>query len=332
LPLPFLIWSALYRSRPGFKALLVGALVAIGVVFALMPPWWHDPLSGVIRFLESKLNRGKSIPIQIQFLDVVYNTPRDSLPWYNTLVWALMVTPAGFLILGLIGFWTALKTCRTQPVGLLVAGHWAFLMLLRALPHTPGHDGVRLFLPAFGALALLDSLGAQALLERWGRWAKPALAAALIEGVVGTAVMMPVPLSYFSPLVGGLPGARSLGMEPTYYWDGLSPEAREWLSEHTAPGETIQFATFPQSWLYLRRTGALPERLVPTDSGRPKWYVIQNRPGDFSALDRALVANGRPAFTVTKLSVPLVWIFPASEVIRLNPRDHAQIRNTPIGR
>ena len=55
-----------------------------------------------------------------------------------------------------------------------------------------------------------------------------------MEGAVSIAVMMPVPLSYFSPLVGGLPGATKLGMEPTYYWDALSPEARRWLAENTA--------------------------------------------------------------------------------------------------
>ena len=35
--------------------------------------------------------------------------------------------------------------------------------------------------------------------------------------------MMPVPLSYYSPLIGGLPGAAAIGMEPTFYWD--SPAA-----------------------------------------------------------------------------------------------------------
>ena len=114
-------------------------------------------------------------------------------------------------------------------------------MILRAMPHIPGHDGVRLFLPAFGMLALLGGLGARTLLEWSSRWAKVAIAAALAEGVVSIAVMMPVPLSYFSPIVGGLPGATKLGMEPTYYWDALSPEARRWLADHTLPGRTIVF-------------------------------------------------------------------------------------------
>jgi Dolichyl-phosphate-mannose-protein mannosyltransferase len=318
LPLPFLIWSCLFRSRTAFKTLLLGGLIATAVLFALMPPWWTDPVNGVIRFLESNLSRGKTRPIEIQFLGAVYNTPNESLPWYNTLVWALFVTPIGFLILAGLGLSRALRFGRREPIGLLIAGHWAFLMLLRALPHTPGHDGVRLFLPAFGILAFLGGLGARSVLDRWGRWAKVVIVAALLEGSVSILVMMPVPLSYFSPFVGGLPGASALGMEPTYYWDALSAEAMIWLTENTEPGKTILFATNPHSWRYLRHVGALPERLVPFDRGLPKWYVLQNRPGAFGPIDRSLVANGRPAYSVTKLGIPLIWIFPFSELARLN--------------
>ena len=94
----------------------------------------------------------------------------------------------------------------------LLAGHWLFLLILRALPHVPGHDGVRLFLPAFGVLALLGGLGARSA-SRIGRADGPRwrIAAALLEGAASIAVMMPVPLSYFSPIVGGLPGATKLG-------------------------------------------------------------------------------------------------------------------------
>ena len=160
------------------------------------------------------------------------------------------------------------------------------------------------------------------LTDQWDRWAKAAVAAALLEGTVSVVVMMPVPLSYYSPLVGGLPGATALGMEPTYYWDALSPDARKWLSEHTEPPETIQFASFPLSWLYLRQIGALPKRLAQIDRGQPQWYVLQNRPGAFSPLDRILIVDGHPAYTVTKFGVPLISIFPLSELERVNARPH----------
>ncbi len=208
----------------------------------------------------------------------MYDTPKHSLPWYNTIVWTLFVTPVGFLAMAGVGLWAALRNWRNESVGVLIAGHWVFLMMLRAMPHTPGHDGVRLFLPAFGMLALLGGLGARWLLDRWGRWAKLAIAAAVLEGLISVAVMMPVPLSYFSPIVGGLPGAAELGMEPTYYWDALDREARRWLAANTPPGQTIAFRGFPHSWLYLRRIGELPRQLAPSiAASRAGWWFRTGR-------------------------------------------------------
>jgi len=317
IPLPFLAWAVVYRNGNGFKTLVAALVIALIVCVALMPAWWQGPISGIARFFESNLNRSKTIKIKVQFLGTTYNTPRESLPWYNTLLWTVMVTPLGFLFLGSVGFWAAIRYWRTAPLGLLIAGHWAFLMILRALPGAPGHDGVRQFLPAFGLLALLGGFGVEVLVERGRRWVKPAVALALVEGAMSVALMMPVPLSYYSPLVGGLPGATALGMEPTYYWDALVPEARHWLAEHTPPGRTIVFRTFPRSWFYLREVGDLPKQLAPIDSGAPLWVVIQNRPGAFSRGDHTLVAQGRPAYTVTKLGIPLVSVFPYAELERL---------------
>jgi 4-amino-4-deoxy-L-arabinose transferase-like glycosyltransferase len=324
LPLPFLAWAAWRRDRRAFLVLLVAMAIAGLVLFALIPPWWHDPIGGVLRFFQSNLNRGRTQPIKVEFLGGIYNTPNDSLPWYNTIVWTALVTPIGFLLLGMLGVASAIVRRRTEPIGLLIAAHWALLMALRALPHTPGHDGARLFLPAFGMLALLGGLGARTLLDRSARWGTAAIVAALAEGIVSLAVMMPVPLSYYSPIVGGLPGASAIGMEPTYYWDALGPEARRWLAGRTPPGRTILFATNPTSWLYLRRTGDLPERIFPYPDPRfpdpPRWYVLQNRPGAFLEVDRALATQGHADYVVSKLGVPLLWIFSDAEYRRLDPR------------
>ncbi|MHB1561768.1 MAG: ArnT family glycosyltransferase [Isosphaeraceae bacterium] len=322
LPLPFLAWVIWVRNRAGLVVLLAGMAIAGIVLFALVPPWWGDPIGGVERFLRSNLTRARTQPIKVQFLGTIYDTPRQSLPWYNTLAWTVMVTPVGFLLLGVWGLVAAVGRRREEPVGPLIAGHWLLLVVLRALPHTPGHDGVRLFLPAFGMLALLGGVGAYRLIERSERWGRIAVAAAIAEGIVSLAVMMPVPLSYFSPVVGGLPGASAIGMEPTYYWDALDADARKWLAEHTPSGRTIQFATNPTSWLYLRGTGELPRRIFPfdpdlKDPDPPIWYVVQNRPGPLLEVDRALVARGHAAHVVTKLGVPLIWIFPADEARRL---------------
>jgi hypothetical protein len=179
----------------------------------------------------------------------------------------------------------------------------------------PGHDGIRLFLPAFGMLALACGLGASSWVERFGNWGKGLVLAAIAEGLVSLAVMMPVPLSYYSPLVGGLPGATARGMEPTFYWDSLDRETIDWLNRHTPPDAKIKFATEPTGWIELQQRGIMKRGLYFHEPGYYLWYVVQNRPGSMSPLDRALIRDKTPSRVVSKLGVPLLWVFPFQDAI-----------------
>ncbi|WZO95899.1 glycosyltransferase family 39 protein [Isosphaeraceae bacterium EP7] len=324
LPLPCLVWVAMYRDRKGLTTLLVGLFIAAIAALAMNPLWWVDPIGGLAEFFRSNLTRGQTRPIPVLFLGQVYMTPNQSLPYYNTLVWTILAASVGFLALALAGVLRSVVGWKRERFGILVAGHWAFLLLLRALPHVPGHDGIRQFLPAFGMIAPMAGLGAVWIGPRLGRLAWPVFLVAAAEGLAGIALMMPVPLSYFSPIVGGLPGATRLGMEPTYYWDALDDETLRWLDGHTGPTEKVRFATYPTSWLYLREIGRLNVRFLPNQPGAWAWYVLQNRPGAFSPIDRLLVRNGTPAHVVTKLGVPLVWVFPYSDVEAAQRRQTAQ--------
>ena len=320
LPLPFLGWATARRDRRGAWTLGVGGVVAMATLYALVPTWWADPLGGLELFFRTNLTRGEAIRIKTQFLGKVYEAVDGSLPWYNTLALTVMVTPVGFLLLALAGARRGLVRWRTDPVAALALGHWAFLLAMRALPHTPGYDGVRQFLPAFGCLALVAGSGAAGAIERFGRGGKVLIVASLIEGTLSVALIMPVPLSYFSPLVGGLPGAAALGMEPTYYWDALSDEPLDWLNRHTGPGQKVRFATYSSSWYLTREEGRLKPGILQTDPGTWAWYVVQNRPGTFSAIDRDLLAHAGPAHVVAKWGVPLLWIFPYSECAEAEAR------------
>ena len=344
LPLPFLAWAILYRDRRGLLALVVGGVVGLVTLYLFNPAFWLDPVGGVERFVRSNTTRAESQPIRVLFLGHVYDTPRESLPWYNTLAWTALVTPVGLLLLAIAGVVRAVRLGRSDRFGPLAVGHWAFLLLLRSLPHTPGHDGVRQFLPAFGCLAVVAGLGAAELVEHWGRWARIVIAVSLAEAAVSVAAMMPVPLSYYSPLVGGLPGATARGMEPTYYWDALTDDTLDWLNANTPPGSRVLFATNPTSWLYLRQVGRLRSEIVrPGTAGPIAWYVLQNRPGAFAPWDRALLRRGRPKYVVRKWGVPLVLIYPYSELERvlspgsdaaIGPRPHPPLRvlslETPV--
>ncbi len=312
LPLPLLIWTVLKRERKGTLTLAAGSLVAAAMVYAVTPPWWPAPWEGLTGFFASNLTRGETTPIAVQFLGRVYFSPNDSLPWYNTLVWTLAASPIGFLAWTLAGSVRAILDRRDKFASLALIC-WAFPLVLRALPHSPGHDGVRQILPAFGAMALLAGL---AVGVRPGARSRCLIVAAIVEGAVSIGVMIPVPLSYFSPAVGGLPGAARLGFEPTYYWDTLTPEVLDWVNRQTPPDRAIAFMGTPFSYFYLKQSGKLRPVAWPFDTSRRwQWYLVQNRPGAMSPLDRALVAHHGPHRTLlAKLGVPLLWAFERSEV------------------
>ncbi len=313
MPGPFMVWALIYRDRRAFWTILVGGLVAVSTLWAFNPAWWFNPVGGIVTFLRSNLSRAQTRPIEIMYLGTVYNTPIESLPWHNTLVWTLFVTPVGFLAFALAGVGRTFARFTADPFAVLACLHWFAVLTLRALPRVPGHDGVRQFLAAFGLLALVAAIGAGWCIGRFGKVGKALVSLAILEGSLSIAVFWPVPVSYFSPLVGSLPGAVKLGMEPTYYWDALTPEVLDWLNSNTPPGRTVVFATNPTSWLYLKRTGQLKVPVTGLDPGQPRWLVIQNRPGAFGPQIRELLRTRKPAYTYSRWGVPLIWVVPLQE-------------------
>jgi len=127
LPLPFLVWAGPTaggwggaRDRRALRVLLIGLPLACAVLFLLNPPWWTEPITSIVRFFQSNLTRGRTIPIPVQFLGIIYQTPNESLPWYNTLVWTVLITPVGFLLLGLAGMIRSIRERKAEPLGLLI--------------------------------------------------------------------------------------------------------------------------------------------------------------------------------------------------------------------
>lgn len=276
--------------------LLVAAPVALLTYFAVNPPLWHDVVATTATHLTLNLRRTLNIPVQ--FLGTSYDLTH-SLPWYNTLVWLVIVTPVPLLVLGAVGAWSALRRFGGTETALLL--HCSALLVVRALPGTPPHDGVRLFLPALGFWCVLAGVGAHRLLQsaaarspRWRLTAATALVLALAGGAVNLARYYPQPLAHYNLLAGGVRGAAALGMEPTYWWDALDRRALAWLNAHTGAGEAVAFSA-PSNIGVLRDWGWLqPEQANRRDPF--KWYVIQNRTAMLSLADRHLLAHAVPAY------------------------------------
>ena len=338
-PLPFFIWAVVYRDRRGLAALAIAIPLALATFFVLNPPLWHDPHSGLAKFFELNLHRASEpgMNITIQFLGRLYNLDHP-LPWYNTLFWIAVTVPVPMLLFAALGVGKALGHPIRERGTMLLVAHLATLLVVRALPLAPPHDGVRLFLPAFAFLAMLAAVGcgqsvawAQArFAERpSARWlALAAIAVLLLAPLWNLFWYAPQWLSYYNLVIGGLRGATAAGMEPTYYWDALDRDVLDWLHTHTTEDEKIYFAAAPPDNLaLLHRWGRLQRGYRPEDPGTYRWYVLQRRPSAWRPVDRRLIKDAAPAYQKTirpaasgfgpwRLDVPLVEVYDYRDYLR----------------
>ncbi|HZW33592.1 MAG TPA: glycosyltransferase family 39 protein, partial [Isosphaeraceae bacterium] len=327
------------RTRPGLKALTRALPLAGLTLYAIQPPWWVEPVAGPIRFLASNLSRATTQPLATLYLGKIY---AFSLPWHNTIVLTAVTTPVLVLALGLIGIAAGLAGRRRQPWALIWPLSWLTLMIVRALPIAPGHDGIRLFLPSVASLAVLAGLGVAWLADRFGsgrgRLIAPLIAAAaLAECLLGTVRTYPYTDSYFNSAVGGLQGAERAGLELTYYWETIGPEFLAW-TRATARGQTITLA-FPMdatNHQLLRQWGAVPPGVQCVDlnsppEGPPKqpdYYVLQRRRGLYYPSDWWLERHGHPVFAIRREGVDLLRVYTAAE----EREAFRQTRHQPVPR
>lgn len=322
---PPTILSEAITGKMAMRRLLVIVPVALLIFYAINPPLWHEPIGALKEHFHRSLNRAHTYNISTLFLGDLYNV-QTPLPWYNTLVWLAFVTPVPTLALGVLGLWQCLA--RRTPGSLTLVLHWIMLMVVRALPGAPPHDGIRLFLPPFGFWCVFAAIGAQTAFSGIGVihvvWRRQLLRAVLVTALLATAAGViryyPQTLSHYSLLAGGLRGAADKGMEPAYWWDALDNDVLRWLNQHTRADESIAFST-GANVARLREWGRLRSRNVDPQREVFRWYVLQNRPGLFTRVDRALMRRETPAFakyagrrparaTIPEdVNVPLISVF-----------------------
>jgi hypothetical protein len=281
-----------------------------------------------------------------------YDVIHPYAPWYNTIAWLVLVTPLPTLVLGFVGLrhcvaarrrtrpeeaaprfiWASGFSWVPEPRTFALMLHWATLMVVRALPGAPANDGIRFFLPAFGFWCVLGGIGAQRVwpedspVDRRAVRRRRTVVGALLGGVFAAAACSearyyPQTLSHYNLLVGGVRGAASIGMEPTYWWDALDDDVLDWLNSHTETGAAVGFSLISDvNVALLRSWGRLRTDVTDPSWGMTfKWYVLQNRPSLLSAADRILLDSEKPAYAKyaghhprgvpADLNVPLILVF-----------------------
>jgi hypothetical protein len=109
-------------------------------------------------------------------------------------------------------------------------------------------------------------------------------------------------------------------MEPTYYWDAVTPDVLHWLNTHTAAGRTIVFAYPAVTFEYLHQWGLLVPDPVARSRRPPEWYIVMNRSGYLhyfpKSITRLVFDYARPVYVKTldvAPDVPLVAIYTSED-------------------
>jgi hypothetical protein len=320
----------------GLRSLAIGVPTALLTLYAIQPPWWLEPLAGPARFVASNLSRARTQPLATLYFGKIYEF---SLPWHNTLVLTAVTTPVVVLVLAMTGIIACLARRRVEPWALIWPLSWATLMIVRALPTAPGHDGIRQFLPSVASLAPLSGLGVAWLAERVnGRWGRALalllVASAIGECLVGMVRTYPYTDSYYNVAIGGLKGAERVGFEVTYYWEAAGPEFLDWVRQQARQGRVdLCFMMDRTNHSLLRAWGEIPPEVQILDLNtytpkRAEWpdYVQQRRRAFFYPLDWWLDQHGHPRFVIRREGVELLRVYPFEEFVK----GIAQTRHIPV--
>jgi len=326
IPLPLVLYVILTRrfSRAAWPlgiALVVSPLVMVG----LNPQWWHSTFERLYFYVVDSASRSDYLCIPTYYLGTQYYF---YLPWHHSFILTLFTVQPLVLAVFICGFRRTARHPLADPWMSHILLHWLSLMLVMILPGSPGHDGVRLFLPAFAFLAVVSARGFKDFISRALAWllaripqaGQPArragawllLGAMLVPSAVSLARAHPYELSYFNCLAGGVAGAEKLGMETTYMWEVFNDKACT-LINRTLPDSAGVFTMNNPHFRFLQQMGKIKPSLE-FDNERFDYILQYNRQGMFTDLDWLLSRRGAPAAELKVDGVRLFALFPYPRV------------------
>jgi 4-amino-4-deoxy-L-arabinose transferase-like glycosyltransferase len=310
-------WRELRAGKPWWRRLprawLCMLLLGPSVFYALWPWLWHDTLPRLREYAQFHLQHDY---YNMEFLGQTYWKPPmpRGYAWLMTLATVPLIT----LVLFGIGAVTALTKHRSNSDFAL----WGVSVLFGYAPwlstDTPIFGGTKHWLTAYPFLCLLAGVGylgvKQALRELAPRSRLELLAAACV--VLGPLVMAlhahPFGLSAYTPLVGGAPGAASLGLNRTFWGyttQGLTP----FIDQSTPKrGSVYLHDTAQQSFAMFQEDGRLRRDLRGTLNIASSNVALYHHEPHMSRVEHQIwVVYGQnsPEAVVTFDGVPIAWAY-----------------------
>jgi 4-amino-4-deoxy-L-arabinose transferase-like glycosyltransferase len=335
---------ALYRQgrplrelwRPP-RALVAMALLGPLVLYATWPWIWRDTLERFTWYARFHLQH---VYYNMEFLGRTYFEP----PFPRAYAWlmTLATVPAITLLLAAIGAfavgvarlerWRGARrepSSPSAPAAAPAEAGWASLWLLFIVlsyaawlsNSTPIFGGTKHWLQAYPFIALFAGQGFAELLKRAPQLARPWQRRALVTLLAACVVLAPLlmtasshpnGLSNYTPLVGGVPGAASLGLNRGF-WGHQTGMVTEFIDD-AAPQRANVFMhdTAPQSFRMLQSDGRLRRDLRGTLSGAGSSIAIYHHEQHMSRVEHMIwtdYGTTRPAIVGTLDGVPLIWVY-----------------------
>ncbi len=326
LPFPLLIWAHLYHRRQ-YSNNLMAMLFLSPLIFLAIWPWlWVDTSQRLFQYLALKIQRSA---IPVYYLGKTYAEVPP--PWHYPFLLTAVTIPSGLLLTIAAGFIRVIKVSfkvpgiKTSPlpggparnehlrafthsqVGMLVIFSALFPLLLMSLPGVPKYDGIRLFLPAFPFLAILSGIGLEWLAENAGGFIRrkfnlriitrlPLVIGLLFLGLNAwpLVAISPYYLSYYNGLVGGVRGARKLGLETTYWGDTMTQTVLNYLNKQPSGTKVSFFPLGSNVVPLLKLTGKLRSDIEVTSRQKADILVLNCRQGFFDKELWKIYKEGKP--------------------------------------
>ncbi|NLJ35775.1 MAG: hypothetical protein GX358_06010 [candidate division WS1 bacterium] len=313
------LWTAVYKPPGWKKTLLAGLLVSPPVFVALWPWTWYslpDKISQYVAFHSDHFYIGGL------WFGRLFGGQTTG-PLLYPLVMLVVTMPVIWLAL-LLGSLPRTLSRRNEADVFLALGLATNVGLL-ALPGAARYGCERLLMPAFAFAAALAVMSAVHL-QKWLSDRSPSLrdlslllicALMVVPNICGIVSYYPYCLSYYSSVVGGLPGASRLGLEVTYWGDAFAG-ALVSLTDPANRGDTFYASNELATGVLDAMMGAAGPELrhhmwqrfvtdqIPPDAD---WVIVDNSPGTWAPAVWELRRMHQPAITIERAGVPLLWLY-----------------------
>lgn len=229
-----------------------------------------------------------------------------------------------FLGIGLVaGVYLLFKEKNTTYRLLLV---WCLVPVIRiALPGMSNFDGIRHYLEFLPAAAALVGIGFYAVIKWLQKFPKP-----VAYGVPGLLIVLmlinlgdayisyrPYEYLYFNRVSGGTIGAlKVFGKDAVSdYWAVSYRKGLEWLSENGEEDAAIYTSIAGEIVDISKNVLLRPDITIITDEASalkaetPTYIMFINRPAFFKSLEKNLVKDEQPVYTIEKQGHVLLYIF-----------------------